>query len=190
MTETNAMLALLQRRRSTPPVALTAPGPNAGEIETLLRAASRVPDHGKLAPWRFIVFQGVGRERAAKIIREVYLADKPDAPADLVENEYQRLLRAPVIVCVVSRAAPHPKIPEIEQLLSAGAVCQTLLIAAEAMGFGASWLTNWFSFDRRVLSALGLAENERVAGFVHLGTKTAAQEDRARPALADITTYF
>lgn len=187
---TNETLTLLKTRRSTPPLALSAPGPDASQLESLLTIASRVPDHGKLAPWRFIVLQGEGRERAAKIVRDVFVADKPEATESQVDLEYRRLLHAPLVICVVSRATPHPKIPEWEQILSAGAVCQNLLVASAAMGFGAMWLTNWFAFNRRVLSALGLAEGEKVAGFIHVGTKGAPQEDRPRPALADIVTHF
>lgn len=187
---TNDTLTLLKTRRSTPPLALAAPGPDAAQLEALLTVASRVPDHGKLAPWRFIVLQGEGRERGARIVRDVFVADRPEATEAQVDLEYRRLLHAPLVICVVSRAAPHPKIPEWEQILSAGAVCQNLLVASAAMGFGAMWLTNWFAFDRRVLSALGLAEGEKVAGFIHVGTKTAPQEDRPRPALADIVTHF
>lgn len=187
MTDT---LDLLKQRRSVPPQFLTAPGPDAGQLETLLTIAARVPDHGKLAPWRFIVFEGGAREKAANILAEAFRAARPDAGEEQIASERQRLLYAPTIVAVVSRAGDHPKIPVWEQELSAGAVCMNLLVAAHAMGFAGSWLTNWFSFDREVLTRFGLAEDERMAGFIHIGTPTAAPADRERPVLADVVTRF
>jgi nitroreductase len=187
MTDT---LSLLKLRRSVPPQFLTAPGPDAGQLDELLTIAARVPDHGKLVPWRFVVFSGEGRTRAAEVVAQAFSARNPDARPEQVAFERNRLLQAPVIVAVISRAAPHVKIPEWEQELSAGAVCMNLLIAAQAMGFGGSWLTNWFSFDRGVLDAFGLSENERMAGFVHLGTPTSIPADRDRPLLADIVSHY
>jgi len=187
MTDT---LSLLKLRRSVPPQFLTAPGPDAGQLHELLTIGARVPDHGKLAPWRFIVFSGEAREKAADVVAQVFAANNPDADAEKIAFERNRLTYAPVIVAVVSRARPHVKIPLWEQELSAGAVCMNLLVAAQAMGFGASWLTNWFSFDRAVLTAFGVAEDERVAGFVHIGTSTATPADRERPVLADIVSHY
>lgn len=186
----NAVLRLLETRRSTPPGFLAAPGPDAAQLETLLTIAARVPDHGKLAPWRFIVFEGAARERVADIIAELARTDRPQANADEIAAERRRFTAAPLVVAVVSRAAPHPKIPVSEQVLSSAACCQNLLIAAQAMGFGAAWLTNWFAFDRRFLDRIGLASGETVTGFVHIGTPTQAIEERPRPALADIVTRF
>lgn len=187
MTDT---LSLLKQRRSVPPQFLTAPGPDAGQLHELLTIAARVPDHGKLAPWRFIVFSGPAREQAADVVARVFRDKNPEASAEQVAFERARLTHAPVIVAVVSRAGPHPKIPVWEQELSAGAVCMNLLVGAYAMGFAGSWLTNWFSFDRDVLDALGLGEDERVAGFVHLGTPTMTPADRDRPQLSDIVSHY
>lgn len=186
----NDTLSLLQTRRSVAPVALTGPGPAPSEIDTLLGIAARVPDHGKLAPWRFIVFEGEARHKAGDLIASVFLADNPGAADDRVAIERKRLALAPVVIGVVSRAAPHVKIPEWEQVLSAGAVCENLVVAAHAMGYAASWLTQWYSYDRRVVDAFGVLPHEKVAGFVHIGTPTAKPEDRARPALADIVTRW
>jgi len=187
MTDT---LSLLKLRRSVPPQFLTAPGPDAAQLDELLNIAARVPDHGKLAPWRFIVFAGEGRDKAAAIVAQGFRAKNPEADESKVAFERNRLLHAPVIVAVVSTAAPHAKIPEWEQELSAGAVCMNLLVAAQAMGFGASWLTNWFSFDRAVLTAFGLGATERIAGFVHIGTASSVPADRERPVIAAITSHF
>ena len=162
-------LDLLKTRRSVKPIELAGPAPTAAEIETLLTVASRVPDHGKLTPWRFIVFEGDARLAAGDTIAAVFRANRPDATPDQVEIERKRLARAPLVIAVVSRAAPHVKIPEWEQVLSAGAAAMSLVIAAHALGYAASWLTEWYAYDRRVLDALGLAPNERIAGFVHIG---------------------
>lgn len=186
----NETIALLARRRSVAPQFLGGPGPTDAEVETLLRLASRVPDHGKLAPWRFIVIQGVARERAGKLALATRLADRPDLDEAGRETELTRFSRAPLVVAVVSRTAPHPKVPEWEQALSAGAVCMTLSVAAHALGFASAWLTEWCAYDARFRAGLGLGAHETVAGFVHVGRPTIAPEDRVRPALADIVTYL
>lgn len=183
-------LELLKTRRSVKPIEMTGPGPSASEIETLLTVASRVPDHGKLAPWRFIVFSGDAREAAGDKIAAVFRDTRPDATPEQIEFERRRLARAPLVVAVVSRAAPHAKIPEWEQQLSAGAACMNLLTAAHAMGYVASWLTEWFAFDRAAMSALGLGEQERIAGFVYVGKAAKPPEDRDRPKLDTIVTYY
>jgi nitroreductase len=184
----NESLAFLARRRSVPPRLLAGPGPSEAELETLLTIASRVPDHGKLAPWRFLVIEGAARERVGETIAAAFQADEPGADAERVATERNRLARAPLVVAVVSGARPHAKIPEWEQVLSAGAVCMSLVIAANLMGFGTAWLTEWFAFDRRVLDALGLAPQEEIAGFIHIGRPLETPSDRARPNLADIVT--
>jgi nitroreductase len=184
----NETVDLLRRRRSVSPRMLGEPGPSAEEIELLLTIASRVPDHGRLAPWRFIVLQGEARATIGETIAAAFRADQPDAAEDKIALERDRLSRAPVVVAVVSRAQPHVKIPDWEQVLSAGAACMTLVIAANAMGYGTSWLTEWYAFDRRVLDALGLAPGERIAGFVHIGTPKEPPVERPRPVLADLVT--
>jgi nitroreductase len=187
MTDT---IALLETRRSVPPIALGGPGPTQEELQTLLRLAARVPDHGKLVPWRFIVFEGDARVRAGAEIARVFASDAPDAGEERLAIERKRLAQAPLVVAVVSRAAPHVKIPEWEQLLSAGAVCMNLTVAANAMGFASTWITEWYAYDRRVLDAFGLAAHEKIAGFVHIGRAASRPEDRVRPVMADIVTYF
>jgi nitroreductase len=186
----NETIGLLTHRRSVAPVALGGPGPTADELELLLKLAARVPDHGKLAPWRFIVFEGAARETAGAIIADMFRQDHSDADAARVEIERKRLARAPLVVAIVSRAGPHAKIPEWEQVLSAGAVCMNLIVAAKAMGFASSWLTEWYAYDRRVLDRLGLAPQEKIAGFVHIGRFDGVPEDRVRPVMSDIVTRF
>lgn len=186
----NATIDLLTTRRSAPALSLVQPGPTAAELETLLTAASRVPDHGKLAPFRFILFQGDGQTRAGEIIAEVFAAAHPEADADQLRTERRRLALAPLVVAVVSRAGPHEKIPEWEQVLTSGAVCMNLIVAANALGFASVWLTEWYAYDCAVLERLGLAASEKIAGFVHIGSNPAPRDDRPRPALADIVTTF
>jgi nitroreductase len=186
----NDSLSRLQQRRSVPARWLGEPGPSEQDIETLLTVAARVPDHGKLVPWRFILIQGDSRRRLGEILATAFQADNPDATAEQVATERGRFAQAPLVVAVVSRVVPHVKIPDWEQVLSAGAVCMNLLNAATALGFGASWLTGWAAFDRRVLDALGLSAEERIAGFIHIGTAKEQQADRPRPNLADIVTRF
>jgi nitroreductase len=183
-------LTLLTTRRSVKPIELLGPPPTKAQIDTLLTVASRVPDHGKLTPWRFIVFEDDGRLRAGAAIAEVFVADHPEAKPDAIEFEKQRLARAPLVIGVVSRAAPHVKIPEWEQVLSAGAAAMNLVLAAHALGFAASWITEWYSYDRRVCAALGLDAHEKMAGFVHIGRPASPPDDRPRPQLADIVTRY
>ena len=185
----NDTIALLERRRSAPPAIMTGPGPTQEELTTILTVASRVPDHGKLAPWRFVVFEGKARERAGRIALGVRLEDKRDLDEAGRAEELRRFARAPLVVGVVSRTAPHVKIPEWEQVLSAGAVCMNLIVAARALGFSATWLTEWPAYDARFRAAIGLAEHEKIAGFIHIG-KAAAVEDRPRPPLSEIVTTF
>jgi nitroreductase len=183
-------VTLLQTRRSLKPNELTGPGPTPADLDTLLAIASRVPDHGKLAPWRFIVFEGDARLKAGDAIAAAFAVKYPGSKEDQIDSERQRFTRAPLVIGVVSRAAPHVKIPEWEQVMSAGAATMNLVIAANALGFGAAWLTEWYAYDRAVLDAFGLLPHEQIAGFVHIGRPTHAPEDRPRPALADIVTRF
>ena len=156
---------LLRTRRSLKPIELAGPGPSPADLDTLLTIASRVPDHGKLIPWRFIVFEGDGRRKAGEAIAAAFVAKYPDATPEQVEFERNRLARAPLVIAVVSRAAPHVKIPEWEQVLSSGAAAMSLVVAAHALGFGATWITEWYAYDRAVLDALGLAPHEKIAGL-------------------------
>ncbi|MCP8940354.1 nitroreductase [Alsobacter sp. SYSU M60028] len=186
MTDT---LTLLKTRRSVPPIAMTGPAPTPAELDAILSVAARVPDHGKLAPWRFIVIEGDARLKLGDAIAEIFVQDNPDAGPDRIEVERKRLALAPLVVAVVSTAAPHVKIPMWEQEMSAGAACMNFVIAANALGFATSWLTGWMAYDRRFLDRLGLAGHERLAGLIHVG-RGKPPEDRVRPVLADIVTRW
>jgi nitroreductase len=183
-------LELLKIRRSVKPREMTAPGPSPAELDTILTIGARVPDHGKLAPWRFIVFEGDARVRAGAVIAKVFAKKNPSAPAADIEVEKKRLTDAPLVIGVVSFTRPHPKVPPWEQELSAGASAMNIVTAATALGYGACWLTGWFAFDRDVLDGLGLKADEKLAGFIHIGTPTKPNEERPRPALAEIVTRF
>ena len=181
---------LLKTRRSVKPREMTPPGPTAAELETILTIGARVPVHGKLAPWRFIVFEGDAQARAGEIIAKVFAQKHPTALAADIELEKKRLTDAPLVIGVVSFTRPHPKVPAWEQELSAGASAMNMVIAATALGYGACWLTGWFAFDRDVLDGLGLKADEKLAGFIHIGTPSKPNEDRPRPSLTDIVTRF
>jgi nitroreductase len=183
-------LDLLKSRRSVKAIELAGPGPTAAEVETLLTVASRVPDHGKLVPWRFIVFEGAARDRAGEVIAGICREQRPELTPEQLEFERKRLSRAPLVIAVVSRAGPHVKIPEWEQILSSGAAAMSLVLAAHALGYAASWITEWYAYDRRVLDALGVKPQEKIAGFVHIGRASKPPDDRPRPQLDSIVTRF
>ena len=181
---------LLKTRRSVKPREMGGPGPSLAELETILTIGARVPDHGKLAPWRFIVFEGDARIRAGEVIAKVFARKNPQATAAEIDAEKRKLADAPLVIGVVSFTKPHPKVPPWEQELSAGASAMNIVTAATALGYGANWLTGWFAFDRDVLDGFGLKPDEKLAGFIHIGTPSKPSEDRPRPALADIVTRF
>lgn len=184
---TNATLDLLRTRRSLKPDKLIAPGPSAEQLETILTVAARVPDHKKLAPWRFIVFEGDARAQMGEVFAQACAAEDKEPPSPIrLDFERRRLMRSPLVVAVISRVVPHPAAPEWEQVLSAGAACFNLCLAANALGFGTCWVTEWVAYSPRVKAALGLGDGERVAGFVYVGTAAEKPEDRDRPKLKDV----
>jgi nitroreductase len=189
MPERNpAALDFLLGRRSRAPKTLAPPVPGRAEVETLLTAAARVPDHGMLVPWRFVVLQRPALKRLGRLAAA--RAGAEGLPADRVEKAAAPFLQGHLAVAVVMVPRPTEKIPRIEQILSAGAVCLTLVNAALAAGWGAGWITGWAVYDvafRR--EGLGLADGEEVAGIVHIGTESVAPADRPRPDLAAVTTW-
>lgn len=186
-------LDLLAKRRSLSPQKLQEPGPQGEALLQLLTLAARVPDHGKLAPWRFIVIEGDARARLGEQAAAIALKDDASLSEEAIAQEKGRFVKAPIVVALVSRATAHPKIPIWEQQLSAGAVAMNLLIASEAAGFSAVWLTGWCAFDRRMLDALGLEAEEQMVGFFHIGTPALPLEertDRTRPEMSEIISYY
>jgi nitroreductase len=181
----------LKTRRSVKPREMSGKGPSPAELETILTIGARVPDHGKLAPWRFIIFENDARKRAGTVIATVFARKNPDAPVEEIEAQKHKLTEAPLVIAVVSAPKPHPKIPPWEQELSAGASCLNIVAAATALGYGANWLTGWIAYDRDVLAGLGLQADEKLAGFIHIGGKPdRVIEDRPRPDLKDIVSRF
>lgn len=183
------LLDYLVRRRSAPVKDMGGPGPDHEQIRTIIAAASRVPDHGKLFPWHFIVFKDDARVKMGALLKDALQKKEPDAPAEKLTLEETRFLRAPVVIAVVSRIRPA-KHPRWEQYLSAGAACQNLCLAANALGFATNWLTEWYAFDKNVHQALGLDDRDRIAGFIYIGTATKAPEERPRPDADQLTTWW
>ncbi len=186
----SSALELLLTRRSVVANNLGEPGPDAVQLHQILTAAARVPDHKKLVPWRFILFEGEARADFGNVLSQACKAAEEDAGEARLETEAGRFLRAPVVIAVISRTRDVPAVPEWEQILSAGAVCQNLLHAANALGFSAQWITEWYAFDDMVRGALGLDDNERVAGFVYIGTAREAPGERDRPDLDAIVSRW
>jgi len=182
-------LNLLLSRRSGSAKAMKGPGPDAAQLRRMLAAGVRVPDHGKLAPWRFIIFEGEGRARMGDVLAECISQERDSSP-ERIEQERARFLRAPVVIGVVSRVREQIPIPVWEQQMSAGAACMTMVIAAHAMGFVANWITEWCAYHPKVLERLGLKPTERIAGFIYIGHPVEPLEDRPRPPVESITTRF
>jgi nitroreductase len=186
-----ATLDLLARRRSVKADKLVEPGPDASQLERILTIAARVPDHKKLVPWRFVVFSGDARAAFGEKIAAACQGEEKEPPSPFrLDTERKRFSRAPLVVAVVSRIIAKPGAPEWEQILSAGAACYNLCVAANASGFGTCWLTEWIAYSPAIRTALGLGDNERVAGFVYIGTSSETPEERDRPKLADIVSHW
>jgi len=183
-------LDLLLSRRSGSAKAMKGPGPSDEQIRTLIEAATRVPDHGKLSPWRFLILKGDARAALGGIAASALKTTEPDANDERLAIEQRRFLRAPVIIAVVSRVREAIPIPEWEQILSSGASCQTLCIAAHAMGFVANWITEWPAYHPMVRDALGLHAGEKIAGFIYLGHPVEPLVDRPRPRYEDIASEW
>ena len=186
-----AFLQFLSVRRSVKPDKLLAPGPATGELERILAAATRVPDHKKLAPWRFIVFEGDARRRMGDVFADACAHEEAEPPSHVrLDLERGRFLRAPLVLGVISSIKPRPGAPEWEQVLSAGALCFNVCLAANALGFGTSWITEWIAYSPAVRTALKLSDSERVAGFIYMGRASEKPEERERPVVADLVTRW
>jgi nitroreductase len=182
-------LSLLATRRSGKPRDLIAPGPDAGQLGQILEIAARTPDHGKLAPWRFVVVAGDRRDDLASIVTGAYRAERPQAARLEIEALEQFARQAPTLVVALSSPRPESHIPLWEQGLSSGAACMNLLHAAHAMGFAGGWLTGWAAYSDAVRDAFGAAP-ERIAGFIFLGTPAKQLEERPRPDLDKIVSTW
>jgi nitroreductase len=185
-----ALRDYLLTRRSVGIAFLREPGPTTAELEQILTIGTRVPDHGKITPWRLVVIEGEARRQAGEKLAEIAARNNPALDEASLEIERGRFLPAPVTIAVISSPKEHPKVPEFEQLLSAGNVAFNLLHGAHALGFGASWVTRWYAFDAEAAAMLGARDGERFVGFVHIGTAATAIEDRPRPALGDVVSHW
>lgn len=174
-------LHALDARRSVPAKQLGDPGPDPDTLLRMLTSAVRVPDHGKLVPYRFLRIAGDARHSLGAFLAERAVQRDPQVSAAQLDKDRQRFSHAPLIITVIASPRPNPKVPEAEQLMTAGCVCFALLQAAQAFGFGAQWLTAWMAFDPAVHAHLGLAEGEQIAGFIHIGTPKTAVPERERP---------
>ncbi|EXL05647.1 nitroreductase family protein [Brucella anthropi] len=180
----------LAQRSSTPISAISGPAPEGEELAVLLKVAARVPDHGRLTPWRFILYRGDARLKVGEYLAQRAEEIEGPMPEGRKEKELTRFSRAPLVVGVVSSPVAHERIPEWEQFLSAGAVAMNLCTAANALGYASNWITNWYSDDASARAFLGLAPNERVAGFVHIGTAANKMPERPRADMDKIVTEY
>lgn len=183
------VLNYLQARRSLSVKYMNDTAPSREEVDLILKTAARVPDHGKLNPWYFVVFEGDKREKVGSYLREAYKLEDPEASEAKLDLEAQRFMRAPMVIMVVSRMR-KAKHPIWEQFLSAGAVCQNLLLASNALGYAGNWLTEWYSFNPVFREKMGLDERDNIAGVIYLGKPDKQPEGRPRPNMDDIVTYW
>lgn len=172
---------MLNQRRSTPSRQLGEPGPDDAILMQLLQSAVRVPDHGCRVPFRFLRLAGDARSALGHMLAARTQVLRPDAPDAVLNKERERFNHAPLVVAVIARLPADAKIPESERFSSASCVCFALLQAAQAHGFGAQWLTGWAAYDPVIMQALGLVEDERIVGFIHIGTARSEVPDRERP---------
>jgi nitroreductase len=186
-----SIFEFLAARRSVKPDRLAGPGPTAEELSRILTTGTRVPDHKKLNPWRFIVFEGEARAAMGEVFAKACQMEEQEAPSPVrLELERGRFLRAPLVVGVVSSPRVRPGAPEWEQVLSAGAVCFNTCLAANAVGFGTSWITEWIAYSPSVREALRLGDNERIAGFIYIGRPMEKPEERERPAIEKLVARW
>jgi nitroreductase len=187
---TSPIIDFMLTRNSAPIPELREPQPSDGEIETMIRIASRVPDHGRLEPWRFIVYRGQARERIGEMLVELAERREGPLPDGRKQQERTRFSRAPLVIGVISSPKENPKIPQWEMFLSGGAAAMNLVIAANAMGYATNWITNWYSDVEEGRRILGLAPHERVVGFIHIGTYTGQPPQRPRPDVAALYSNY
>jgi nitroreductase len=188
MPVNSAMLDYLKTRRSVGIGFLQEPGPSAFELEQILTIGTRVPDHGKLTPWRLVIWQGDARAKAGEKLAEIAKRRNPNVDEAALEQDRRHFLPAPLTIGVIS--APKNGKPEFEQLLSAANVCFNLQHAAFALGYAATWMTRWVAFDAEAHQVLGAKGGERFVGFIHIGTPTMKPEDRPRPPLDSVVSYW
>jgi nitroreductase len=184
------ILTYLKQRRSELALTMEGDAPNEAELQEILTVASRVPDHGKLVPWRFVIYTASTRAKIGKGLQAIADQIGNDMAKKKYEKCIERFISAPMVIGIISTACEHEKVPVWEQWLCGGAVAMNCLIASQALGFGAQWLTGWLCYDEGALKLLDVAENEKVIGLMHIGRSTAEKHDRDRPDLNKITKTF
>lgn len=187
---TNSTIDLLLNRRSLVSAKQDAPAPNREELEIMLRCGTRVPDHGKLAPWRIQIVEGDARQKLGDVFAARYIEKHGDSDHEQIEIERNRPLRSPLIIIVRSHITDTSRIPHIEQLMSGGAVCQNLLIAAHALGYVGQWLSEWVAFDDVIKDHLGVDNDNEILGYLYFGTCNIEQADRPRPSLNEVVSFY
>ncbi|MGL4488626.1 MAG: nitroreductase family protein [Rhizobiaceae bacterium] len=175
------VIDFLLSRKSPPISVIHEPAPSDSELETMIRIASRVPDHGLLEPWRFIAYRGEARARVGEFLAKRIVELEGDVPEQRITQEKNRFTRAPLVVGVVSVPREHPRVPDWEKFISGGNAAFALVLAAHALGYAANWVSNWYADDAPSRAFMGLAPEERAIGFVHIGTIDAKVPDRPRP---------
>ena len=188
LNDTSSILNFLKSRKSASAKAMGGPGPTESQIAEIIDIAMRVPDHGKLSPWRFVLIEGEGRLRVGEGFAEIWAKNNPSHSAESLNFQRCLFIRAPVVLVVVSTAAVHSKIPVWEQQMSAAAVCYNAVLAATALGFDAQWQSDWVAYDAGAKTVMGVQLNEQVAGIIYIGTSTAPLEDRPRPDAVQLLT--
>lgn len=186
----SSALNLLLTRRSVVANNMCEPGPDTEQLKQILTVGARAPDHKKLCPWRFILFEGEARTAFGSVLADACKQAEPDAGERRLDTEAARFQRAPVVIAVISHIVDHPAVPELEQVLSAGAVCQNILHGATALGFASQWITEWYAFNDAIREALSLQQNEHVAGYIYIGSAREAPSERGRPDLDTIVTRW
>jgi nitroreductase len=189
-TPVNAVIQHLTTRRSVPARALTEPGPSASELATILHAAVRVPDHGKLTPWLLHLVVGEAQSALGDIVAAAFHDDHPEAKDTMLAAERLRTSTSPVLIIVSTRFRTNERFPECEQYASTAAVCMNLLHASHALGYGAQWVTGWPAYHPQVRAAFGVGSDDHIVGWIHVGSPTIRPADRVRPALSEIATWW
>ncbi len=185
------LIEFLENRRSNLVKLMEGPGPDKEQLKHILTIGARVPDHRKLAPWRYIIFEGDARDKMGDHIKAKFKTDNPELPEDRADFEAERFKRAPIVVGVISNPKDCARgTPKWDQELSSAIVCYNLCLAAQGLGFGAQWLTEWIAYDRTLLNVMGLSEQEKVAGFIYIGTAVESSKERPRPDVENLTSFY
>jgi nitroreductase len=188
LNDTSSVLAFLKSRKSASAKTMTGPGPSQSQIDEILEIAVRVPDHGKLAPWRFVLIEGEGRARVGEGFAQVWSKNNPSHGGESLNFQLGLFMRAPLILIVVSTAAANGKIPVWEQQLSSAAVCYSAVLAATALGFDVQWQSDWVAYDDGAKAVMGVHAHEKVSGIIYIGTSNVPLEDRPRPDVSTLLT--